>query len=329
MSHFVNWWNGWKAELLEIIPAFLTLPGLHSKRSSPILINSMTELRSNSFLKTLSKKKTSLPIDIILKQNMFLNRTIKIPRNALKQSENTLKFNLQKVSPLPLSEINFVNVQNSKKKQTTEFSQLIIKKSHLNEIKALFENMGFFVRSISIDNLKPPKFLLRKKSPSDRMELRWMLATIVCAIFTISLYSVNNFTQLQEQKTKLSQLTELRSSLSEQITNQMAQKKKETNQRQKIQAALLHLSLEQKRTQLLSNITQSLPNNAWISEFELQGSSVQLAGFIETDISDVLTNLNNQKIIKTANLNGALSRNASDKTRRFRISILLNDLVDE
>jgi hypothetical protein len=88
-------------------------------------------------------------------------------------------------------------------------------------------------------------------------------------------------------------------------------------------ADLARLARDNRRLPLLADLTRVLGDEVWLSTLALEGGSLRLSGFAETEMSQVIAAIRPLPWVAGVDLDGAVTLDEAGGARRFLLNIQL------
>jgi len=302
----------WLFAVNEAIPHWLILPGLRKQWSRDIVIKALPV--SDGLI---DKKKMTGIVDIWLEESCFLVRDVPVPRVSKKKIAGILELNLRQALPGGAKKVQ----TRAYRKKGGLYRQLVIKDAQLSQIEKYVEGGGATVRRVLVASDRDMEALVDNSSKTDMPIMLWWGFTCTCILFAVSLQFLHAYRGMASVENKLAGLendvAELRTATVEAFKR--AEDESEAFSSVSTQANLFNN--QALRTPYLVDLTKSLPDSVWVSEFSVSGDTMRISGFSGLNIGDLVDIIRKLIWVQSIELSAPVSLDRRTGQSRFELSI--------
>ncbi|WP_299749703.1 PilN domain-containing protein [uncultured Tateyamaria sp.] len=297
------------------LPGWLYLPGLMTKWSHRIDLDNLSDAAG--------KFKPGQLVDVLLDGEQLLTKSLDIPIAAKGSLHKVVEVNLRQ--SLPQGGADLVWTYGIKERNGSKLNVLVhlMRKRDLDALTHRASESGTQIRTVRVAGMLDAPPLLDKRNKTDRPLKVWaaiMLALLASCVGTFWWQHQQTIRALNAELDSLQVLASaigdevisLRSSLSEAQTN-AASERSEFEQ----------FVAEHRRLPLLLDLTNTLTDDTWISEFELLGDELLLTGFTGDDVATVIEELSRLDDVSKVVLDGPVSFDRASQKNRFSFLLSL------
>ncbi len=260
------------------------------------------------------------PADVRLAPNLVLQREVTVPLAALRRADEAISMTMRQSLPAQGKGLIWRKSSASRTKAGATFTIFVVKQDHLNAIREAFKLHGQSVRSVGVDGSGVAPFFVEGET-SGWAKL-WQRGTLACItgllLWTISAPLLQS-RQLAADNLALEADLD---AMKEKLVALRATSDERKKAGAKIGDAVAILNRDRQRTEILASLTETLPDDVWVSELTITGSTVYLAAFTNTDVTGVLNRLAGLPWVETARLDGPIIPDSVSGESRFQAVLI-------
>jgi general secretion pathway protein L len=340
-------WSWWLAELAGMLPRRLKQVGRRERRQIVLLLNpgetvvlertgdrarvvGAADSQASDHARHLAALLQRVnprrqPVTVCLSGDLGLRKIISLPLAARDDLEQLLRFEMDRLTPFRAEEVYFaqriVDTDMPNRKIMVELA--VAPRSIVEQALQTARTAGAAASRVELGAARPdgraPLNLLPQEAGDAAGERRLIRALIVLALI---LAIVAVAIPLQRQRSKLAALTD-----------QVAATRVEAEESHALREELDQLSrtstflLAEKgrrpmTTEVLADLTRLMPDQAYLAQLTLQDGEVQLHGWAAT-ASDLISLLDQSPLFRAPRFRSPVTRDGSDGTERFHLSVEL------
>lgn len=338
MEAFLTWWAD---ELIGVVPPAIrnifttdeeTVQIVFSSMQTIVSLPTENSVATNTFdlafpeilgaeeFKKFLSKENGHPVSIILSEDLILERQIILPKAAKNNLRNIVKLQLPRLLPMAEQDIHFDCLPIEKEGQNVITVSVAMIKRHLSQkIISIFIDAGRRIKAIkglsrAGENVLFTFLNLGKKYKA--IESRVAGGLIIGFLVLIVLFASIHYRQLSKREAFLSRkMTELTQEARgvEALSNEI---QKFDQQQELYQNKIEHLRLDE----ILSNLTELLPDNSWIFDFAMNGNRLTIAGKT-SNASLLVEKIDDSPLFSNVTNSSTRISNPTGSTSRERFSI--------
>lgn len=299
--------------LLSAIPEWSYLPGFLRQWSHTINMNETLEVGSDI--------RDGQLVDVMLQPSHVLEKELRFPKAAKANLGHVVDLQMRQSSPAGASNLVWRHRIIGHSDESIQVGVQIVKKSVLKQIETEVGAAGLRLRTVSISGHPHLKHLVNNRRITDRARYGWMGCAVALAFLLVGmmwygiwsenqrLASVNR--DLALQKTELaSRAVELRAAAGD------AQQDLD-----KLRADFDLHTREHARLAVILDLTETLSDEVWISEFTIEGAILRISVFSKTAIPPLIANILERPWAYTVDLEGSVSFDSLSQSSRFDLTI--------
>jgi len=338
LAAFLSWWAD---ELLGIAPVALrdvlfpdekTVQVFFREQQTEIVLPadgpeerktfdlSVPEILEAPEFKKILSKEVNHPVTILLSEDLILERQINLPKAAKNSFRNIVRLQLSRLLPMAEQDIHFDCLSAEQDGQETiAVSLAMIKRSLSKHIISVFTGAGHRIKAIKgisgSDKSLTFTFLNLGKKYKD-LESGLVAGLVAGFLVLTTLFTGIHYFQLSEREeflngkmNELSQDARAIEALSSEIQNF-------DRQQSLYQSKIEHLRLDE----ILSNLTDLLPDDSWVFEFAKNGDRLTITGKT-SNASLLVEKIDNSPLFRNVTNSSTRINNPSGNAARERFSI--------
>lgn len=301
-----------------VVPMALFAPGLPQRATTTVRINTVPL----SQLDREKIKRSRGPIYVSLDPALALLRRIDLPTAAASKSETAIGLQLRQTLPAQGQGLVWRSMAIRRERDTTEYAVYILKQSALDSLLVDLRNLGVRVERVSLDVTGLAPFWERRPI-SIQVTKNWLafsvLTTVLAAVASIVGLAADRSALLDLTSTRAEQVAELEK-------RRDALKASEGESEKSAAAALNDIATfveQSRRLQLLTDLTDVLPDTVWVSELSFSGDRLVFSGFTSSEVTTVINQLRKLPWAREVQLNGAISFDSYSGENRFEIGLVV------
>ncbi len=266
---------------------------------------------------------TSSQIDIELAESCLLVKNLEIPVAARAHFENVVNLRLQQSLPEGGKGLVWRSRLCRSGGGALDVRTFILKQAHLSDLQAAVQASG---RSLGEVRLAGNAAIAPFFSPMTglrRATRNWALAMFLLVLAAIALELRGDLGQLRNLQEVRDTVASRTAALRDEVV--AARESAETFEKQalELEEDVARFSRGTGRVSLLAALTESFPDEAWISELSLSGDQLRLAGFSRGEVSNDMARLQELAAIRSVELDGPISFDSHTREHRFELLLLL------
>jgi len=287
-SIYSFFWARNSVRMNRLFPDWLINPGAINAWSATLTVSRRETLDEDlrDTLKTLPKDTL---VDVVLADELALQRDVHVPRKAAKNANKVAALNLRSASPIGVSDLRWTETARTKAGSDTTITQIVVRQGVLDEISRIVAEGGFRLRRVLVaDETKAVHVIEHVNQAADRIRSLWWGSTALacCAAFLGAwLHLQNSNTRIAdlvaETRLKTTQLAERAIVLSEERDLVEAEQGE-------AQVVLDRLSNDMGQIETLLSLSETLPDHTWLTEFSVSAGDLRLTGFTRGNVPDLV-----------------------------------------
>lgn len=308
-----------KAAAMRHLPESLFLPGLYIGKPQQILITRFPlDLATTTALSTAAHNKQ--PLDIILAATTALQRQILIPKAAKAHAEGAISVQVRQTMPANAKGLVWRSALSKVLGDQIEYSVFFIKSEQLEDLRKLVSNAGGDLRSIRFaDAASAP--LLQGNAGQGRAVRMWTMLALGFSV-VLPLLSILDLEWRVYSLGAANSKTAARVADLEAEAVAAQQRAIESGSKfAALQADVDALNQQSRRLSILSDLTSSLPDTVWVSEFSIHDGTLLLSGFSAGEVTKVIEILQGLPWVASVKLEGAIAYDSYTQQNRFDLRV--------
>lgn len=255
-------------------------------------------------------------VDVLLAPGLFLRRSVSLPGVARRDLAGAVAIQLRQSMPNQAEGLVWRHVPVEGGAEV-----YVIKEARLTELLC---DAGASLRRVVIDGLDCPP-LIDARATTDAPERFWNRAAPLAVLALVVAVLGAQGWRLHQVNTDLAaenaRLATLRDNAAAARTD--AEARAATGTARLADAA--RLARDNRRLPLLADLTRTLGDDVWISNFALDGDSLRLSGFSGGEMAPVIAALRGLPWVTAVDLDGAVTLDDAGGARRFLLTLQLSD----
>lgn len=338
MEAFLSWWTD---ELIGVVPPAIKNIFTHSEETAQVffsakqtIITLPTEklevrntfdlafpeiLDTEEFKKFLSEE-INHPVSIILSENLILERKITLPKAAKNNFRNIIKLQLPRLLPMAEQDIHFDCLSTEKDGQDViTVSVAMIKRQLSQKIVSIFTDSGHrvkIIKGLSRAGERISFTFLNLSKKYKVLESRMIAGLVMGFLLLTILFTSIHYAQLSKREVflakKMSELSQKARGI-EGLSNEI---QKFDRQQELYQSKIEHLRFDE----ILSSLTELLPDDSWIFDFAMNGNRLTISGKT-SNASLLVEKIDNSPLFRNVTNSSTRISNPSGNASRERFSI--------
>lgn len=310
---------GWVKQLFEVVvPRALFLPGLPRIVPTELRVSRVPLERSDQ-----EKIRSARgPIAIALDPSLSLSRRLELPRAASAKADAAINLQLRQTLPGQAQGLLWRSSILRRDSEKIEYGVYILKQSLLDEVLTEVRRLDGQIEYVRIDakGLAP---IWERRPAGARTARNW----VGFSALTVVLAGVVAVVGLALDRGALFDLVSARTARIEELEKRRDTLQAKAGEGEKAATAMLQdmsaFSGQSRRLHILADLTDALPDTVWVSELSISGDRLVLSGFSSSEVTDVITLLQDLPWAKDVQLNGTISFDSYSGQSRFEIGLLI------
>ncbi|HIL98014.1 MAG TPA: general secretion pathway protein GspL [Pseudomonadales bacterium] len=352
MHSFINrFWCWWSFELIGMMPNMLKRILFRGRLYQIIMIDDHFEIRIlesetsdrqpivvdqiNSSEETNQQiaLEDARKIELLLPTNYVLSRQITLPKVAKENLREVVGFQLGQETPFKVSHVHYdyLVLDEDIEAKTITIELIVVLKEKLDRILESLNRRGIKVDRVTVKHEQPAGMRELNLIPDLATDkVRNQLTSFVYILFVMLLVLVllNLGFPLWKKSSELKLLEPIARVLKTQVTAAH-----ELKQRVDIAKRQVDFILEKKQEttsslRALKEVTQILPDHAWLYQYKLKDNEIQMHGY-SASASALIQLLESSKVFKDARFRSSVTQNRTNGLERFHLSVGLEEMVSK
>ncbi|MEM6495894.1 MAG: PilN domain-containing protein, partial [Pseudomonadota bacterium] len=265
-------------------------------------------------------------VEVSLPREAALVRRHKIPFAARRQIQNVLTLDLQRTTPLDLSEVRFRHAIVGRAEDALLVDQYVVKRADLALLEARINRAGYALGDVRVedqDNNLTLSFTDKNSAYKSTLGI-WPRVNVILAGLILVLTAVEIWLPHVGRQRSLHELRlETAALRAETVTARDTLSKKLAAQDIE-ETLIVYLNERPTASELLRELTLQIPDNAWITDLEITGTMVRFNGLIDGSAADLSISLANSQTFKNPRLMGPVSIARGSDLQSFVIAVDLS-----
>jgi general secretion pathway protein L len=344
MSALLSWWL---AELAGMLPRRLKQIGLRERRQVVLLLNpgqTVVLERTGDRARVVGAASADpddrggelaallhrvnhrrQPVTICLSGELGLRKFISLPLAARDDLEQLLRFEMDRLTPFRAEEVYFAHriIDTDTPNRRIMVELAAAPRSIVEDALKTARTVGAVAARVELGTARPdggePLNLLPQQSGDVAGERRLIRALILLALI---LAVVAVAIPLQQQRSKLAALTDQLAATRVEAEQSHALREQLDQLTQTSTFLLAEKSRRPMATEVLADLTQLVPDQAYLAQLMMQEGEVQLHGWAAT-ASDLISLLDQSPLFRAPQFRSPVTREGGDGAERFHLSVEL------
>ncbi|MCU0828293.1 MAG: PilN domain-containing protein [Tabrizicola sp.] len=305
-----------------LLPDALFLPGL--PRAAPEEIR-VTTLPLDEAAR-LAVKRARRPILALLSPDLCLRRMVLLPKAVGAKADAAIALQLRQTLPGQAQGLIWRAEPVGRKGAQVEYEVCILRHAQVDALLAELRELGAVASAVKLEG-KTVAPLWQQAPVAVKAMANWMAFSALCVAGIA--FATAIFIELKRQD--LADLVATRServaALEERVLTRKAEAEKGREGAAGALSDLTLFSAQARRLQVLTDLTEVLPDAVWISELSISGDQLVLSGFAVGEVTEVISLLQAQPWASEVKLNGAIAYDSYSGQNRFDLGLTL--VVDD
>lgn len=263
------------------------------------------------------------PVDVELPRDVFLEKTVSIPRAARAQAQAAIAVQMRQEMPAQGRGLVWREALPERRGDRLHFPVLLMKQDELAALRRAVEETGAplrLVRAAAMPGMAP---FLDRRGVTDRAQRRWT------ALLVLLLAMVAGWT-LFERWSALSELESRNAALAQEVAalmDQAVEAQQEAVSREAslstLAAEIASFEAEYHRLPILTDLTALLEDRVWLSALSLDRDEMRLTGFAEMEVTAVVEAIRSAPWAAEVALDGPVILDPVSRQNRFQLRVTL------
>ena len=301
-----------------VAPMALFAPGLPQRASTTVKVSTVPLGQPDRE----RIRRSRGPLNVSLDPALALLRRIDLPSAAVSKSDTAIGLQLRQTLPAQGQGLVWRSVAIRRERDTTEYAVYILKQSVLDSLLADLRNLGGRVERVSLDVTGLSTFWERRPI-SIQAAKNWLAFSVLTTV----LAAVASIIGLAADRSALLDLTSTRAEQVAELEKRRDALTASAGESEKSAAAVLNdiatFAVQSRRLQLLTDLTDVLPDTVWVSELSFSGDRLVFSGFTSSEVTTVINQLQKLPWAREVQLNGAISFDSYSGENRFEIGLVV------
>lgn len=246
-----------------------------------------------------------------------------MPLAAQNSVQKAVDLNMRQTLPGGGKDLIWRQGVGAKSGQKIEVPVYLLKREVITEIHHLARDHRIDIRTITVDGKDriAPFFDARKRF--DWPIRLWTTVTIVLLIFVIALIGWRAVQETWILETELAELQVQKIESTTEVLELSTALDAENTSFSMISRDIAILASQYQRMPILTDLTDTLDDQTWISELSLVGEELYLSGFTKSDVTEIMSALRRLSWVENVELDGPVSFDSFSRQNRFDLSVQL------
>lgn len=262
-------------------------------------------------------------IDVQLPKEMALLRRHEIPIAARRQINKILSLDLKRSTPLDPVDVLWRHAITGQSDAVLLVDQFIVKRADLALLEARITRAGCVMGDIRLgDKGEVPSISFAGARSARKAALGiWPRVNLCIAGFLVLLTVGSIWLPHADRQRALEVLRAETNHLRAETVAARTALSRRTAERDAERTLATYLNSRQVPSELLRELTLRIPDNAWVSDLEISGSTLRFNGLIDGSAADLSISLADSKVFTNPRLTGPVSSAPGSGQERFGISV--------
>ncbi|WP_171181836.1 PilN domain-containing protein [Ruegeria sp. HKCCD8929] len=195
----------------------------------------------------------------------------------------------------------------------------VIKQRAVDQLSDRFHRQGVLLRTLRVDGMSGCEPLVDNRRMTDRAAVSWMGGALLVVLALWLLHVLHVRADNARAVERIQELESAKIELAERAVEISQAKSSQVANHQRLTEDLNRLKQGRGRTKLLLELTEILPNDTWLTEFNLAAQTLRISGHSSHDIPELIQSLLSQTWVQSAKLDGPIVMDRLTGQSRFDI----------
>lgn len=316
MDFALKLWSWTKVIGEALFPPSLFLPGLPQGKPIRIRIGTLPLDEATR----MAARQAKHPVIAVLDPALALCRQVTLPKAVGAKADSAIALQLRQTLPRQGQGLVWRAAAVERSASSMTYAIYLLKQIQLDDALASIRALGAEIEAVVIDaaGLEP---IWKRFPESDRTAKLWLAisALSVAAVALLAVFS------LETKRSELTDLVDLSAQRVAALEERLVAKRAEAENSKAEASALMNdldrFTTHARRLQLLSDLTDVLPDTTWVSEVTISEDRIVLSGFTSGQVSDVILVIQGLPWATEVNLNGPISFDSYSGQNRFELGL--------
>lgn len=289
----------------KIVPEVLFLPEWPFPKPMTVVV-AQYPVKSDFWERVAASQAKNAPISIVLAQSLCLKKVVVLPRAAVSKVEAAVTLNIRQTMPANGRGLLWRSLPKVASGQSREYDVYVLKQSFVDELVSRATAIGLRANSVSIEDIEDNP--LWSSGVKNKTKRQFWLRLVGCAVLGTAMLTVFNLERKVSQiETEKSALVALIQDKQTKLVAAQDDAMKAKSEATSLASDLSKFISDRQRLRELADLTDSLPDNVWVSELNIIDDKISLAGFASGDVSEVIKVLRGVDWVASVNLDGPIN----------------------
>ena len=295
------------------LPKWLVLPGGRAEWSESFEVLELPFASDRDF--------KGAVMDVKLGKKLVLHKELTFPAALWHNLDKAVELNVRQSMPGNPQNLVFRHRVIGRDKKVIRVEIFLVKKAVIDAIVRQMTGLGARVRTISVSGFESLDVFHDNRAVTDRVIRSWSIACCALALSIGAVLAASEIRRVTELKYLKSELQVSMTDLSAQAVDLRNQIEEKQRNQKNIESDLSLFHEEFHRLGILLDLSASLPDDTWVSMFELKGKSLTISGFTKREVSDAVGSLRELPWVEHVELVGPANFDSYSRSTRFELSV--------
>jgi general secretion pathway protein L len=309
--------RNWTKVISEaVLPRSLFLPGLPQRKPIRIRIGTFPPDEAAR----MAARQAKHPVIAVLDPALTLRRQVSLPKAVGAKAESAIALQLRQTLPGQGQGLVWRAAAVERSASSLTYAIYLLKQTQLDDVLASFRALGAEIEAVVIDaaGLEP---IWQRFPESDRTAKLWLAFTAL-SVASVALLAVLS---LESDRSELTDLVDVNAQRAAALEERLLAKRAEADRSTAESSALMddldRFTTHARRLQLLSDLTNVLPDTTWVSEMTISEDRIVLSGFTSGQVTDAIGLIQGLPWATEVELIGPISFDSYSGQNRFELGL--------
>ena len=267
--------------------------------------------------------KSARTMDLFIPTHLLLKREIALPVAALRRADDAISVNMRQSLPAQGKGLIWRKKLLARTAAGATFAVFIAKHEHLDAVRDLFRSKGLPVRSIGAEVADLSPFY--SEDETGKSAKVWRGLAVLCMVAGTLWAAGAPLMHARQLAAENAVLENDIDTMKDHLLAFRTASDERAKSGVKIGDAIARLNRDRHRPEMLASLTESLPDNVWVAELTITGSTIYIAAFTKSDVTGLLNLLASLPWVETARLDGPIIPDSVSGESRFQAVLIAKD----
>lgn len=263
------------------------------------------------------------PVDIELPREVFLEKTVSIPRAARQQAQAAITVQMRQEMPAQGRGLVWRTAPPDRRGDHMNFLVLLMKQDELAALCGAVEATGAPLRQVRATAQPRMAPFLDQRHVTDRPQRRWSGALVLLVAVVAGWVLFTRWSDLEAQEARNAALAQQVSVLMDQAVAAQQEAVSREASLATLAGEIASFEAEYHRLPILADLTALLGDGAWLSALSLDRGDMRLVGFAETEVTTVVEAIRAAPWVAEVALDGPVILDPASRQNRFQLNVTL------